>query len=193
MQNPHLQNLQARAHENRVLAQDLLRDLSPSQLAWNPAPKSWNALEVLDHINNAAEKYFAGIRQTIEQTRARALRDSGAFRPGFLQGRFIQMLEPKPGARALPAPGRFVPQKRHEADCAVRDRFFENADALQQLLGEADGLHLSKVRFASPVTPLLRFNLGEAFWLLVAHENRHLLQIQRIRSHPGFPGGTTLE
>ena len=187
MGSSHLQEIQRRARNNTTLAEGLLRDMSPEQLAWNPAAKSWNALEVLDHLNSSAEQYFERIEPAIEQTRARGQLDRGSFRAGFFQGRFIQMLEPKPGTRSLPAPKRFCPPDRSAADCALRERFFENADSLQALLRQADGLHLSKVRFASPVTPLLRFNIGEAFWLLVAHENRHLLQIQRIRTHPDFP------
>ncbi len=74
-----------------------------------------------------------------------------------------------------------------EADCALRDHFFKGTDTLMNLLREADDVNLSKVRFGSPITPLLRFNIGEAFWLLVAHENRHLLQIQRICAHTNYP------
>ena len=187
MGNTHLQEIALRARNNKTLAESLLGDMTTQQMAWNPAPDSWNALEVLDHLNSAAEQYFELIQKTVDRTRARGLVATDSFRPGFLQSRFIQLLEPKPGSRALPAPGKFRPKSKGEADCGLRDRFLANTDALQTLLREADGVHLSKVRFASPATPLLRFNIGEAFWLLVAHENRHLLQIQRICAHEGYP------
>ena len=188
MGDTHLQEIRLRAHNNKALAEGLLGEMTVQQMAWSPAPQSWNALEVLDHVNRAAEEYFELIQKAVVRTRARHLLAADSFRPGFLQSRFIRLLEPKPGSRRLPAPGKFHPQNKGEADGELLDRFFENADTLQTLLHEADGVHLSKVRFASPVTPLLRFNIGEAFWLLVAHENRHLLQIQRICAHTGYPG-----
>jgi hypothetical protein len=188
MGTAHLHGLQLRARNNRTLAENLLGGMTAQQMAWNPAAKSWNTLEVLDHLNLAAEKYFELIQKTVARTRARGLGAAESFRPGFLQGRFIQMLEPKPGARALPAPSGFCPLSKGEADYELRERFFKNTDTLQTLLQEAEDVNLSKVRFASPVTPLLRFNIGEAFWLLVAHESRHLLQIQKICAHSSYPG-----
>jgi hypothetical protein len=50
---------------------------------------------------------------------------------------------------------------------------------------EADGLDL-RVMLTSPVMPLLRMNLGEAFEVAVVHAERHLGQIERtLKALPG--------
>lgn len=187
MANAHLEDMRQRSLHNRSLADGLIGNMSVEQLGWSPAPKSWSPVEVLDHMNNAAEKYHVLVRRTIERSRERGLQDSASFRPGWLQRWFVNQIEPKANTRPLPAPGAFRPIVRQSVDTHIRDRFFELCNSLQELLSEADGVALTKLRFASPVSPLLRFNLGEAFWLLVAHEHRHLLQIQRLCANPQYP------
>ncbi len=56
------------------------------------------------------------------------------------------------------------------------------------LLGEARGLDLGKVRFSSPYMVLFRFSLGAGFEMLQAHARRHLWLIDELRAHPRFPG-----
>jgi hypothetical protein len=187
MANPHLDRMRERARSNRRAAESLVARMTPEQLGWRPAASSWSAIEVLEHLNRVAAGYHARIQRAIETCRHRNLVDDGGFRTGWLQRWFIRQLEPRPHQRRLPAPRAFRPVQRACVDESVRDHFFELSDRSLQLLGEADGVHLHRMRFSSPVTPLLRFNLGEAFWVLVAHEDRHLQQVQRIRSGPGFP------
>jgi hypothetical protein len=187
MADAHLEHMRQRALDNRQLAERLITGMSVAQLGWNPAPRSWSPIEVLEHLNNAAEKYQRLIQGCIERSREHKLHDAGDFRPGWFQGWLIKQLEPKPKSRALPAPSAFRPVAGSQVDPRIRDRFFELSDSLCGLLGDAEGVSLSRVRFPSPISPLVRFNLGESFWLLVAHEHRHLLQIQRICSHPQYP------
>ena len=187
MANAHLADIRQRALNNRALAESLVADMSVEQLGWSPTPKSWSPVEVLEHLNSAAEKYHALIHNAIAGSRGRGLRDDGEWRTGWLQRWFVNQIEPKPKMRPLPAPGSFVPAPGRPVDTRSRDRFFELGESLQDLLGEAEGVSISKVRLGSPITPVLRFNIGEAVWLLVAHEHRHLLQIQRVCAHPQYP------
>jgi len=187
MANAHLEEMRQRSTSNRAMAETLVKPMSTEQLGWCPAPKSWSAVEVLEHLNSASEKYLALIRKTLARSRQRRRVDDGAFRSGWLQRWFINQIEPRPAMRRLSAPGAFRPVTGQPVDPRSRDRFFALSTSLQELLVEADGLSLSQPRFASPVTPLLRFNVGEAFWMLVAHEHRHLLQIQRICDNPHYP------
>jgi hypothetical protein len=50
---------------------------------------------------------------------------------------------------------------------------------------EADGHDLG-VGFSSPVSPLIRLNLGDAFRVLVVHCHRHLGQVERTRRAVGM-------
>ena len=187
MANQHLVEMRQRAWTNRAVADKLVANMSVGQLGWSPAPKSWSPIEVLEHLNGAAEKYHGLIHDALVRSRERGLQDDRSFRAGWLQRWFINQIEPKPQMRKLSAPSAYRPARGLPVDARSRDRFFELCDSLQELLGEAEGASISGVRFGSPVTPLLRLNVGEALWMLVAHEHRHLLQIQRICAHPKYP------
>ena len=58
---------------------------------------------------------------------------------------------------------------------------------LEEVVRQADGLDLERIKVPSPVTNLIKYNLGMAFWIQTAHDRRHLWQAREVRNHPGFP------
>jgi hypothetical protein len=50
---------------------------------------------------------------------------------------------------------------------------------------EVDG-HDLRVGLTSPLSPLFRMNLGDAFRILVVHSHRHLAQAERTRRAVGM-------
>jgi hypothetical protein len=78
--------------------------------------------------------------------------------------------------------------------------FLQSADLLQTIVWfrqqqerfvrfvkDAAGIDYNKTKLRSPVTPLMRYSLADAFVLTVVHGRRHLGQAQRVRETPGFP------
>jgi len=49
------------------------------------------------------------------------------------------------------------------------------------------GIDYNKTRLRSPVTPLMRYSLADAFVITVLHGQRHLAQARRVREMPEFP------
>jgi hypothetical protein len=60
-------------------------------------------------------------------------------------------------------------------------------DALEAQLRAADGLDLRRIRLASPVSPLIRMNVGDALNLVLTHERRHLYQLRTITEEREYP------
>jgi hypothetical protein len=52
----------------------------------------------------------------------------------------------------------------------------------------SSGLDLGRIKFRSPLIPLLRLSLGTWFQFLLAHERRHLWQARQVRQELRFPG-----
>ena len=67
------------------------------------------------------------------------------------------------------------------------ERYRAGQDVMVGLVSDAAGVGLNRTRLASPVSPLLRINLGDAFSVCLAHGRRHMDQIRRLRSLPDFP------
>ncbi|ARA94662.1 MAG: DinB family protein [Bacteroidetes bacterium] len=185
VRHPHLQHCLAEVRDALARARALGATYSPAQLAWKPEPSVWNMLECLDHLIVLDGMYVPHIRAAIDGA-PEALRGSEApFKPSLLGRLFYQMVKPDPAFR-LKAPRPFTPRPAL-TDTAVIDRFVAHQETLMDLMRRADGLHLRKVTLPSPLSSLLRFSLGDVFWFLPAHQQRHLRQAERLARHPDFP------
>jgi hypothetical protein len=69
----------------------------------------------------------------------------------------------------------------------VLDEFRARLRDTALLLERARRLEWNRIRLASPISRLVRLNLGDCFAINAAHARRHLGQIERIRNRPEFP------
>jgi hypothetical protein len=66
--------------------------------------------------------------------------------------------------------------------CAAElDHFLISQANLRQRIEDAEGFHLTAIRFPSPLASCVRVNLLEFFSLCNAHSRRHLRQANRVR------------
>jgi hypothetical protein len=159
-----------------------LRSLSDEQLRWRPPGGGWSVGQVLEHLVLTHEPYLARLRTALEDGVARAA--AGRVRPWkpTLLGGWVTRSMAAP--RKVKARPKFDPGP--DVDPGAADRFLEIVHTIDHLVQSADGIDL-RVRFTSPVMPIVRPNLGDAFQLLAVHGNRHLDQIDRVMAEPGFP------
>ncbi len=166
----------------------LTQDLSEEQLHRSPPEGGWSIAQVFEHLIVAHWMYLERMRAAIEQARAQG-DESGAseWRPS-LAGRFlIPAVGPQVTRKATaPRIWRPVSQPRPR----VVEEFLRTQDELQELLHAAERLDLNRVRTSSPVSRLIRLNLGDCFMILTVHAQRHLQQVERIRAGIGFTQAT---
>lgn len=183
--HPHLRQLLADAEAVSDAARQFREDFSPAQLAWKPTPDAWSVLECFEHLIVTGELYFPRIREGLR--RARRTGAEAPFRPAFLGRLFLRSLDPET-RRKLKTFDVFKPAQGTD-DVGIIDRFLAQQDDLRALLQEADGVDLNSGTFASPVTRLVRFTVGEGLTVLVVHERRHLEQARRVTQLSAFPEG----
>ncbi len=171
-----------RAATNR--AQELVGDLNAEQLAWRPAEPlgAWGIAQVLEHTILADDSYFGGMRSAIAKATVRGDAGSCDWRPK-LGGRILVWALRHP--RKLPAPKMF--QVGPAARANVFAEFLVRRSTIIELFEQAREVEWRRAGLSSPESSLVRMNLGDAFGVLVAHEVRHLGQIERIRGQVGFP------
>lgn len=163
----------------------LVRGLSNSQLQWRPAPTKWSMAECLEHLAITARKGAGRWVPAIAAGRRAGIVAAGPFTFGWFGKWFIGFVGPNP-KRPVPAPAVFAPPASIDPAQATTD-FFQSQSEIQSILGSADGLDLGRIKAPSAAMPLLRFNLATWFASTVAHEQRHLAQLRRVRNDPGFP------
>ena len=185
MQDALLDRLAVRARQVGGRIEELTADLSTAQLEWRPRPRAWSTAQVLEHLALAAGLYLQRMRNALDHRRGRiGARRPAPWRP-TLWGRVLLWAIDPGGAPWVPVPRAFAPGPMPRP--TVRADFRRTQEELLELLARADGLDLNRVRLGSPVSGLIRLNLGDCFALLVTHAERHAGQLQRIRAAGRFP------
>src|SRR5581483_5258799 len=105
------------------------------------------------------------------------------YRPTWMGKWLINTLDQE-GGRKFKAPKNFQPPARPAA--GALDRFLEEQRQVTSLV-ERSRRSDTDVTLRSPVTPLMRYSLADAFEVIVAHDRRHLRQAQRVKDSQDFP------
>jgi hypothetical protein len=85
--------------------------------------------------------------------------------------------------RKMTAPSIYQPSLQPRND--VVGEYLTRVGKTLELLDRAGSLFWQKVKLSSPVTRIIRLNLGDAFDVIVTHAERHLGQVERIREAMG--------
>ena len=167
--------------DRRAIA--LARGLTTEQLNWKPRPDVWSVGQCLQHLCIGNEVYLPPLTDALTAGR-RAVVDE--VTPGPFGRWFIRnYIAPSPATKRARAPRKIAPGADVEA--GILDRFLRSNDAVRALIGRARDYDVNRIRFKNPFVPLLRFTVGTGFEILSKHEQRHLLQAERIRAAPEFP------
>ena len=180
-----LDDLERRAADGEARLRALVAPLTPEQLRWNPAPGAWGVGQVLEHLTVSATAYLPRLRALLDGAPTR--REPGAaWKPSFVGKLLLRSLAPS-STRRMPAPRAWKVAAEPPADAPAR--YLAAHGELRGLLRQAgqSRADVARLRIASPVSSLLRLNVGDALATLVVHAERHLGQIERVVSHPGFP------
>lgn len=162
----------------------LLRDtLTADQLAWHPPEGGWSIGQVFEHLCVTNDSYLGPMRRLIESAKSNGTKARSATWRPTVMGNFMARSLRSP--RRLPAPKPYRPGPSHRAD--VIGAFLERQGQVLELLERSLGVVWKALKMPSPVTSLIRLNLGDALTVLVVHMERHFAQIERIRTAPGFP------
>lgn len=154
-------------------------ELAYLQLGWRPPDGGWSIAQVLEHLIISDSLYYPQLRALVQTGK----RGSSEWKPTITGGFITRSLMPT-STRRTPAPQIFRPA---EPRANVVEEYIKVREELLQLMESAKGIDLRRNKVTSPVSKLIRINLGDAFLILVVHTQRHLQQIARVRAHPDFP------
>jgi hypothetical protein len=180
-----LETIVAQAEKNSEAARELGRGLSDVQLNWKPAPERWSIAQCLDHLAVTSNQFDSYFNEALARGRRKwPVKSPPAYRPSWVGGWLIKQVEPVTG-RNLPAPKVFRPSSS-EIHGAV-ESFLNQQSRFLDFVRKTAGIDYNKTRIRSPVTPLLRYSLADAFVVTVVHGQRHLGQARRVLETAGFP------
>lgn len=158
-----------------------LRELPLGLLERRPDPKRWSVLEVCEHINLSSGHYLRHLRKAYADPAARFSR-SKVHRPGLWGGLLTRTMRPRrDGSIPLPMATLriFEPREAPTKRLAALDDLIALLEGFRTLLDAAQERGMDGPRITSTLGPVFRFKVADAFSFAVAHQDRHLLQIDR--------------
>lgn len=158
----------------------------PEALMIQPVLGQWSVAQVLEHLNSYGRYYLPAIDKGISFSRAER---EAWFNSGFLGNYFTNMMKPKTVfevTNKMKASKDHSPQPQLDAGQVINE-FIAQQQRLLQLLEASRSKSLSGIRVPISITKLLKLKLGDTFRFLIAHEQRHFIQVRNTLRVLGIP------
>lgn len=182
MDDRQLENVLAEMQQVNQDAEQLVAGLGEQQLNWTSAPGAWSINQCLEHLTRASDEFLPHLEKAIARAKQRG--DSGKAYQPTIMGKWLIGITAQEAGRKFKAPKNFQPPPNPAPGALVR--FLAAHQRLASLVERTKGLDLN-VTLRSPVTALMRYSLGDAYQVSIAHAKRHLRQARRVRENPDFP------
>ncbi len=183
--NPEIERLLFQAKMIRQEAEGLVVGMTSEQLNWSPGREQWSLSQCLAHLNATNRKMIEAIDESIRRGRQANMVSDGPFAYGFLSRMFHRMMEP-PVKRKFKAPAAFVAAPGGNWEQIQAD-WKATHERVEELIQQANGLDLVRIKTTSPASRWIKYPLGIAFWIQAAHDKRHLWQARRVANDAAFP------
>ncbi|MBO9200432.1 MULTISPECIES: DinB family protein [Niastella] len=154
-----------------------LKQLPADIQVQQPAPGRWSVAQVIEHLNTYGRFYLPELERSIN-----AHNDTATewFVSGWLGGYFTNSMRPKADGTIT---HKMKTVKNHNPEpvlngLKVLGEFEQQEILLLQLLDKAQQVDISRIRIPLSITPLFKLKMGDVFGFIVAHHQRHFVQIE---------------
>ncbi|HUQ95848.1 MAG TPA: DinB family protein [Bryobacteraceae bacterium] len=164
-------------HATRKLFIDSLAGVTKEQWAWKPAPEVWSIAEVAEHITVSEDNLFGLVKKVAATPLDPALKPDKANDEKILKSLVDR-------TRKAQAPEFLKPGNRWKTPEEMVAHFKEARD---KTIGYVQTTQ-EDLRALASAHP--RFGALDAYqWLLLiaGHSERHVLQLNEVKTLPGFP------
>jgi hypothetical protein len=160
-----------------ILAVRQLQQEDPELLNETPGHGRWSVAQVIEHLNSYGRYYLPAIDSAMKN-------NTGApdpvYKPGWLGDYFTRSMLPGKNGQVvnkMKSPSDHRPQAEVDSKPVI-DEFLKQQHTLLELLERAKHVNIAKLRIPITLSRLLKLKLGDTFRFLVAHHQRHFVQVQ---------------
>lgn len=160
--------------------------LRADQLNWKPNAGEWSVGQCFDHVIIANGEYFPIFDKVLQgQKTAATVWERLPLLPRLWGRMLIKSVSPD-AARKQRAPKILVPTTS-AVDAGIITRFVDQQERVVSYLNTMTAVDAEKIIITSPVVRVITYSLLDACRVIVAHEQRHILQAKRVTQLPAFP------
>ena len=163
---------------NRIITD--IAALDESQLTWKKTPKQWSIIEVVDHLNKVYDIYEPNFRKAIDA--APSLNGQQQKEQHTLLGRLsIYSMRPKKQKRKFKMKtfSFFEPTVGNSPNKVI-EAYGSKKDTFNGFMKEARLKNLNNKKMPTALGEKMKFYVAECFDFILAHEERHLVQIEKL-------------
>jgi hypothetical protein len=187
---------------NKRLSEITLRDfttLSTEQLHWRESTHKWSIIECIAHLNYVADFYLPPTLKSVTYSQGKAWPPQETFTRGYWGHRLVSKVRLRPDnwpKKKIESSKKYTPtvtiNEQLNAQKVFKD-FAAHQQTKAQILDIATQINLEKTRIYVLFFNLVSINLGDMLKMLIYHDERHVVQAQRILYHDDFHGNTPLD
>jgi len=164
---------------------EFLSGFSDAQINWHPNPSVWSIAQCFDHLIVADSLYIQKLQKIINEAPRTSAPFTQSLRTSLVGKLLIYFVNPNTTFKSKTFKV-FYPEENF-VNSDLQNRFNEHQEKLIELMKEADGLDINRLKISSPVSNLLKFRIGECFQFLLLHQRRHFLQAKNLTTLTDFP------
>lgn len=165
-------------------ARQAFGSLSPEQINWKPAEKSWSVGQCLDHLIKTNDAFGPEMAKIAAGGRKNSFIENWSPLTGFF-GRFLIRAVSDDSKKAKAPSKSIVPPSEISAD--IVERFTQNVAAANESVKACEGIDRQKTVITSPFLAIMTYKLDDGLTVLVEHTKRHIRQAKRVMKTDGFP------
>jgi len=183
---------QAKVDTNTIIQiiKEEFQILDENQLNWKFAPKKWSVLQCLEHLNLTSRHYIPEMQKAVQKAIAAGQSPAEDFKRGFIGNKMTTGTRPKTNGKISNPintfknynPNNLAPS---ESTQVVFDEFLQHHQDLLAIIAQSAIVNMNKIKVKSLLGSILKFKLGDAIEFLIAHEQRHILQAQKVLEEQG--------
>lgn len=173
--NKILDDIVKEFHEIKIRLITMKEKYQNEDFGKQPSEKAWSAGDCIEHLTKANREYIINTKKVMANS-GESDENNSNYKPRFIAGKFIDMMQPQSKLK-LKAPQIFKKFYNGDLEDTIT-RYTETLDEFIELAEKSKKYDL-RIKVASPVTSLVKFQLGEMYMLMIVHQKRHLTQAEK--------------
>ncbi len=145
------------------------------ELNWKPQTNQWSAAQCLEHLNIYSRYYNPAMKAAISKANSTSVSE---FKSAWFGDFSVKSVHPD-NTKAQKTLKRLNPALSELPD-TVLDNFLNHQRELRDIITQSRTVNLNTIKIPAEVAKFMKLRLGDCLRFVIAHEQRHIRQAQKV-------------